>query len=194
MTRLTFPVEAWMGQAAVGRSGVWGAVPRRAEPSGSSRTAIDQPAERVVQAVANAPAGGMSEEERWAEHERRKAEHAALWQVWSEGEARREGQHRALAAAGAALGVRLRPLVIVWALVWPHRLGPSRATGGRWRQPSVPPSRGLREGLERACQGVGWVVWREDICWHRAPLLRGGAPTRWAGLAGPRAAARAGVQ
>ena len=65
-------------------SGVWGAVTRRSEQSGYRRTAIYQHAERVVQVVANEQAGGMSYDELWAENERLKADHEALWQVWAE--------------------------------------------------------------------------------------------------------------
>jgi hypothetical protein len=60
MTMLTFPVEEWIGNAAAVLSGVWGAVTRRSEQSGYSRTAMYQHAERVVQVVANEQAGGMS--------------------------------------------------------------------------------------------------------------------------------------
>ena len=49
-----------MGNAAAVLSGVWGAVTHRAQQSGSRRPAIDQHAERVVQAVANAQAGDLS--------------------------------------------------------------------------------------------------------------------------------------
>jgi hypothetical protein len=37
---LTLPVEEWVGNAAAVVSGVWGAVTRRSEQSGYSRTAI----------------------------------------------------------------------------------------------------------------------------------------------------------
>jgi hypothetical protein len=75
MTMLTFPVEEWVGNAAAVLSGVWGAVTQRSAQSGYSRTAMYQHAERVVQAVANEQAGGMSYEELWAENERLKG----LW-------------------------------------------------------------------------------------------------------------------
>lgn len=51
---LTLPVEQWIGNATAVLSGVWGAVTRRSEQSGYSRTAIYQHAERVVEAVAHA--------------------------------------------------------------------------------------------------------------------------------------------
>jgi hypothetical protein len=57
---LTVPVEQWIGNAAAVVSGAWGAVPRRSEPSGDSRTTIYTHAARVVQAVASAQARGLS--------------------------------------------------------------------------------------------------------------------------------------
>ena len=59
---LPLPVEEWIGNAAAVVSGAWGAVTRRAEQSGYSRTAIYQHAERVVQAVASEQASGISYE------------------------------------------------------------------------------------------------------------------------------------
>ena len=81
---LTLPVEEWIGNAAAVVSGAWGAVTRRAEQSGYSRTAIYQHAERVVQAVASEQASGISYEDLWAEHGRLKAENEALWETVAE--------------------------------------------------------------------------------------------------------------
>ena len=75
---LTVPVEEWIGNAAAVLSRVRGAVTRRSEQSGYSRTAIYQHAERVVEAVANEPANGISYEDLWVENERLKAENEAL--------------------------------------------------------------------------------------------------------------------
>ncbi len=50
---LTCAVEQWIGNAAAVLSGAWGAVTRRSEQSGYSRTAIYTHAGRVVQAVAS---------------------------------------------------------------------------------------------------------------------------------------------
>ncbi len=80
---LTLPVEEWVGNAAAVVSGVWGAVTRRSEQSGYSRTAIYTHAQRVVQAVANEQATGISYEALWAENERLRAETETLWQAWS---------------------------------------------------------------------------------------------------------------
>ena len=62
-TVLTLPVEQWIGNAAAVVSGAWGAVTRRSEQSGYSRTTIYTHAERVVQAVASEQASGISYEQ-----------------------------------------------------------------------------------------------------------------------------------
>src|SRR5207244_5240421 len=121
---LTLPVEEWIGNAAAVVSGAWGAVTRRAQHSGYSRTAIYQHAARVVQAVASEQASGISYEDLWAEHERLKAENEALWQAWSETEDLSESKQRELASAGSAMGLSLTQ--IADAVPWgkPRHLSP----------------------------------------------------------------------
>ena len=92
---LNVTVATWIGNAAAVLSGAWGAVTRRAHQSGSSRTAVYMHAQRVVQAVASAQAGGISYDALWHENERLKAENAALWQAWSEAEDLSEAKQRA---------------------------------------------------------------------------------------------------
>ena len=114
---LTLPVDQWIGNAAAVLSGVGGAVTQRSQQSGSSRTAMYQPAERVVQAVANEQAGDISYEDLWAEHEQLKAENEALWQAWSEAEDLSEAKQRELASAGSAMGLSLTQIVVLLAIV-----------------------------------------------------------------------------
>ena len=110
---LTLAVEQAIGNAAAVLSGVWGAVTRRAEQSGYSRTTIYTHAERVVQAVAGEQASGMSHETLWEENERLRAENEALWQAWSEAEGLSEVKQRELASAGSAMGLSLTQIVIL---------------------------------------------------------------------------------
>lgn len=189
---LTFPVEEGIGNAAAVVSGAWGAVTRRAEPRGYSRTAIYQHAERVVQAVASEQASGISYEALWAENERLKGENEALWQAWSETEELRESKQRELASAGSAMGLSLTQMVLVLAIVLPSRLGPSRATVGRWVQQSAQQSRGILEVLDRACQRGVLGLCLDDIFFHREPILMGVEPISLAGLAGQRGPDRSG--
>lgn len=56
------PVDLWIGNAAAVVSSCWGAVSRRAHETGYSRTSIYNHAHRVVQAVVNEQAGGVSYE------------------------------------------------------------------------------------------------------------------------------------
>src|SRR5262247_4640972 len=131
---LNVPVETWIGNAAAVLSGAWGAVTRRAHQSGSSRTTVYTHAQRVVQAVASAQAGGISYDALWQENTRLKAENAALWQAWSEAEDLREAKQRAVAGSGAAMGLSLSQIVTLLAIVLPQGLVPSRAMIGCWVQ------------------------------------------------------------
>src|SRR5262249_20391594 len=158
-----YPGPAWIGNAAAVVSGVWGAVTQRSEQSGYSRTAIYTHAQRVVQAVTNEQATGISYEDLWAERERLRAENEALWQAWSETEDLSEAKQRELASTGSAMGLSLSPIVILLAIVLPSRMVPSRATVGRWVQQSAQQSRGLLEVLDRACQGLVLVLCLDEI-------------------------------
>jgi hypothetical protein len=170
-TRLTCAVAQWIGNAAAVLSGAWGAVTRRSEHRGSSRTTIYPHAERVVHAVASAQARGISSEALGAQNERLQAENEALWQAWSEAEERSEATQRERASAGSAMGLRLPQSVIVWAIVWPSGVGPSRATVGRWGPQSAAPSSRILRVLDRAWQR--WVLtWGlEDIFCQRDPIV-----------------------
>ena len=191
---LTLPVEEWIGNAAAVLSGVWGAVTQRSEQSGYSRPAIYQHAERVVQAVANEQAGGISDEGLWTENERLKAENEALWQAWSEVEELSESKQRELASAGSAMGLSLSQMVILLAIVLPSRLVPSRATVGRWVQQSAQQSRGILKVLDRACQGFVLVLCLDEIFFHQQPVLVGVEPQSMAWVLGQRAADRCRVR
>lgn len=153
---LTLPVEQWIGNAAAVLSGTWGAVTRRSEQSGYSRTAIYTHATRVVQAVVNDQAGELSYEELWAENERLRADNQELWQAWAEAEDLSEAKQRELASAGSAMGLSLTQIVTLLAIVLPLRMVPSRATVGRWVHQSAQQSSRILEVLDRACQR--WVL------------------------------------
>src|SRR4249919_2372498 len=104
---LNVRVETWIGNAAAVLSGAWGAVTRRAQQSGYSRTAVYTHAQRVVQAVASEQASGISYDVLWHENERLKAENDALWQAWSDAEELSEAKQRDVAGTGCAMGLSL---------------------------------------------------------------------------------------
>jgi hypothetical protein len=79
---LSVAVDVWIGNAAAVLSGCWGAVTRRTQQTGYSRTAIYKHAQRVEQAVVNEQAGGVSYEALWADNARLRAENEALWEAW----------------------------------------------------------------------------------------------------------------
>src|SRR4029434_2849179 len=131
---LNVPVETWIGNAAAVLSGAWGAVTRRAQQSGYSRTAVYTHAQRVVQAVASAQAGEISYDALWHENERLKAENNALWQAGTQAEQLSEAKQRAFAGSGCAMGLSLSQIVTLLAIVLPLGAVPSRAMIGRWVQ------------------------------------------------------------
>lgn len=189
---LTLPVEAWIGNAAAVVSGAWGAVTRRAEQSGYSRTAIYQHAERVVQAVTNEQVMGISYEALWAENERLKTENEALWLACSEVEELSECKQREFAAAGSAMGLSLTQMVMLLAIVLPSSLVPSRATVGRWVRQSAQQSRSILEVLDRACQRWVLVLCLDEIFFHHEPILMAVEPLSLAWLAAQRGPDRSG--
>jgi len=130
-------VATWIGNAAAVLSGTWGAVRRRAHPSGSRRTAVYTHAQRGVQAVASAQAGESNDDALWPEHERLQAANDALWQAWSEAESLRAAQQRDVAGSGGAMGLRLSPSVTLCAIVLPRSAVPSRAMGGRTQSSAI---------------------------------------------------------
>ena len=154
---LTLPVEQWIGNAAAVLSGTWGAVTRRSEHSGYSRTAIYEHAERVVQAVASEQAGGISYETLWESNEQLRAEHEALWQAWSENEGLNESKQREFASVGAAMGLSLTQLDLIGDRVapcWRAESSHGGALGAAERGASKPYPEGARPGLPALGAGV----------------------------------------
>src|SRR4029434_2703689 len=93
---LSVAVDVWIGNAAAVLSGCWGAVPRRAQQTGYSRTSIYNHAQRVEQAVINEQTGGISYEALWADNARLRAENEALWDPWAGAEPRPKATQQAL--------------------------------------------------------------------------------------------------
>src|SRR6266568_7350962 len=181
---LNVTVATWIGNTAAVLSGTWGAVTRRAQQSGSSRTAVYTHAQHVVQAVASEQAGGISYDALWHENERLKAENDALWQAWSEAEELSEAKQRAFAGSGCAMGLSLSQIVTLLAIVLPLGVVPSRAMGGRWVQAAAAQAGRLLVGLDLACQARVRVLCLDAIFLHRAPVLMAIAPHSMAWMAG----------
>lgn len=189
---LHVPVETWIGHAAAVLSGAWGAVTRRAHQSGCSRTAVYTHAQRVVQAVASAQAGGISYDALWHENERLKAENDALWQAWAEAEELSEAKQRDLAGSGCAMGLSLSQIVTLFAIVLPLSAVPSRAMVGRWVQEAAARAGRLLVVLDLACQARVRVLCLDEIFLHRAPVLMAIEPDSMAWMAAQRGPDRSG--
>jgi hypothetical protein len=186
------PVATWIGNAAAVLSGTWGAVTRRAQQSGYSRTAVYTHAQRVVHAVVSEQAGGISYDALGQENERLKAENEALWQAWSEAEALSEAKQRAFAGSGCAMGLSLSQIVTLFAIVLPWGAVPSRALVGRWVQAAATQAGRLLVVLDLACQVRVRVLCLDEIFLHRAPVLMAIEPHSMAWMAGQRGPDRSG--
>jgi len=189
---LNVTVETWIGNAAAVLSSVWGAVTRRAQQSGYSRTAVYTHARRVVHAVASEQAGGISYHALWQENERLKVENAALWQAWSDAEDLSEAKQRDLAGSGCAMGLSLSQIVTLFAIVLPLGAGPSRAVVGRWVQAAAAQAGRLLVVLDRACQARGRVRCLDDIFLPPEPVVMAIEPHSMAWMAGQRGPDRRG--
>lgn len=189
---LTLAVEQWIGNAAAVLSGTWGAITRRSEQSGYSRTAIYRHATRVVEAVANEQAFGLSYEALWSEHERLRAENQALWQAWCEAEEISEAKQREVSACGSAMGLSLSQVVTLLGLALPRGMVPSRAKVGRWVQQASAQAGRILEVLDRACQARVLALCLDEIFFHREPILMGIEPKSLVWVAGQRGPDRSG--
>src|SRR6266849_2552612 len=112
-----FPVATWIGHAAAVVGGRWGAVSQRAQEVGCRREAVDPQSRSVEQAVAREPSCGPRDDEVGAEHQRLRAEHEALWAVWTATEDLPEAKQQACAATGSAMGVSLTQMVTLCAII-----------------------------------------------------------------------------
>jgi hypothetical protein len=189
---LNVTVETWIGNAAAVLSGAWGAVTRRAQQSGYSRTAVYTHAQRVVQAVASEQAGGISYDALWQENERLKAENEALWQAWTAAEQLPEAKQQEFAATGSAMGLSLGQIILLLAIVLPKGCAPSRATVGRWVGQASRHAGGLLAVLDQCCQRFVLVLCLDEIFLHREPVLMAIEPTSMAWMAGQRGPDRSG--
>src|SRR5215831_18203194 len=185
-------VATLIGNAAAVVSGTWGAVTRRAHQSGSSRTTVYMHAQRMVQAVASAQAGGSSYDALGHENERLKAENAALRQAWAEAEALSEAKQRAFAGSGWAMGLSLSQIVTLFAIVLPWGAVPSRAMIGRWVQAAAAQAGRLLVVLDLACRARVRVLCLDEIFLHRAPVLMAIELHSMAWMAGQRGPDRSG--
>jgi len=189
---LSVAVDVWIGNAAAVLSGCWGAVTRRAQQTGYSRTSIYNHAQRVEQAVVSEQAGGISYEGLWADNERLRAENEALWEVWAGAEPLPEATQHAFAATGSAMGLSLGPIVTLLAIFLPNGTGPSRATGGRWVAQASRQAGDLLALLDHCCQRWVLVLCLDEIFLHREPILMAVEPHSMAWVAGQRGPDRSG--
>jgi hypothetical protein len=185
-------IDVWIGNAAAVLSGCWGAVTRRAQQTGYSRTAIYKHAQRVEQAVISEQAGGISYEALRAENARLRAENEALWEAWVTAEPLPESKQQEFAATGSAMGLSLGQIIVLLAIILPKGSTPSRATLGRWVTQASRQAGGLLAVLDQCCQRLVLVLCLDEIFLHRVPILMAVEPHSMTWVAGQRGPDRSG--
>jgi hypothetical protein len=185
-------VDVWIGNAAAVLSGYWGAVTRRAQQTGLSRSSIYTHAQRVVQAVGNEQAGGLSYEVLWAENTRLRAENEALWEAWAAAEQPAEAKQQQFSATACAMGLSLGQIITLLAIWLPHGRAPGRATVGRWVAQTSRQAGRLLTVLDQLCQRWVLVLCLDEIFLHREPILMAVEPHSMAWVAGQRGPDRSG--
>lgn len=189
---LSVVIDVWIGNAAAVLSGCWGAVSKRAQETGYSRTSLYKHAQRVEQAVGNEQAGGVSYEALWAENARLRAENAALWDAWAAAEQPCEAKQHEFTATGSAMGLSLGQLITLLAIFLPVGRAPSRATVGRWVAQSSHHARSLLAVCDQLCQRFVLILCLDELFFRREPILMAVEPHSLAWVAGQRGPDRSG--
>ena len=96
------------------------------------------------------------------------------------------------AAAAAAMGLRLTPIVKLLTMRLPQRCGPSRATVGRWVEHARRRAGGILAVLDRVCQAGVWTLCLDEMFFHQEPGLVAVEPHSMAWVAGQRGPDRPG--
>jgi hypothetical protein len=185
-------VLTWIGNAAAVLCGGWGAVTQQTQQAGCSRQAAYQQAQRVQQAVTEAQDEGPTRAVLLREVQELRAENRALWAWLEDSIDFPQTRQQQFVVTATALGLSLRQLVLLLAIVLPARVCPSRATVHRWVDQQAQRARRLLAVLDRACRSLVLTLCLDEIFCQRRPLLIGVEPHSMAWVLGVAAADRKG--
>ena len=144
------PVRAWILNAAAVLSGQHGAVTRQAEQSRCSRATVYEHATKLQQRLASDPADSVAAELR-AEDQRLREEIAGLRHE-AEGLVRcGQAEQRRRATTAFAIGVSLRQIEDLLAVLSPAAEVPDHSTLGPWVQAEARGAGAALRALDAAC-------------------------------------------
>ena len=189
----TLPVLTWIGNAAAVLCGSFGAVTRQARQAGCSRQAAYDHAQRVQQAVADAQGSGPPREQLLRENQHLREENRQLWAALETAVDFPAAKRHQFAATASAMGLSLRQIAVLLAIVLPPALCPKRATLGRWVQQAAARAGRVLQVLDRACHRVVRTLCLDEIFFHRQPVLMGVEPHSFVWGIGQRTPDRTGA-
>jgi hypothetical protein len=171
----------------------WGAVTEQARQAGCSRQAIYQQEARVVQAVEDAQLPGPSREVLLEENRRLKEENQQLW-AWLETAIEfPAAKQQQFTGTASAMGLSLRQIAVLLAIILPQALCPKRSTLGRWVEQACARAGRLLQVLDRACHNLVLTLCLDEIFLGRQPVLMAVEPHSMTWVIGQRSSDRTGT-
>jgi len=186
------PLLTWIGNAAAVLLGRHGQVSRQAHEAGCSRQAAYGHADKVQEAVADARLPGPSRAELLEENRRLREQVAVLRRQLRQAVALSPGKRQRLAVTTSAMGLSLRQVREVFAILLEEGQGkvPGRATLGRWVRQHARKAGELLGVLDRHTRPAVRDLCADEIFFHGKPVLVGVEPHSLALLLCRRAADR----
>jgi hypothetical protein len=170
----------------------WGAVTEQAKEAGCSRQAIYQQESRVVQAVEDAQRGGPSRDTLLEENRRLKEENQQLWEWLETAVEFPPAKQQQFTGTASAMGLSLRQIAVLLAIILPQALCPKRSTLGRWVEQTAAKAARLLQVLDRACQKLVLTLCLDEIFLRRQPVLMAVEPHSMTWVIGQRSPDRTG--
>ena len=115
-----------------------------------------------------------------------------MWELLDEAETFSPALQQQCAAAAAAMGLSLTPIVKLLTMMLPPRCVPSRATVGRWVEHASRRAGGILAVLDRVCQAWVLPLCLDEIFFHQEPVSVAVEPHSMAWVAGQRGPDRTG--
>jgi hypothetical protein len=181
-----------IANAAAVLFGPHGAVTTQAQQAGCSRQTVYDHADKVQQALADAQQPGPTRPQLLGEVAVLREENRQLWDWLGQTiDCPPDKQHQFTVTA-CAMGLSLRQVLVLLAILLPANRLPSRATLGRWLQHAARRAGRLLAVLDKACRALVLVLCLDEIFFRRKPVLMAVEPQSFAWVLGRRAADRSG--
>jgi hypothetical protein len=187
------PVAIWIANAAARLSGAYGDVTQQAEAAECSRQTIYDHANKVQAAVEAEHAGGPTHAELIQENQHLRQENARLWDWLAQTIEFPTSKQQEFTVTAAAMGLSLRQILTLLALILGARARPGRGTLGRWVRAAGMAAGRVLKPLDRQCRALVLVGCLDEIFFHGRPVLVGVEPASMTWFLGSKADDRTGA-